>query len=330
VRGKWLLIAGVVVVLAVGGAAISVLLRGRAASRTIAPAVISSPGGGTGLSLPGTIEAVGVVDVPVALPGKIMSLPVEVGDLVGEGQLLAEIRSSEMESHKQRIEAELDRIQSRVNSLESGLLAARLDAAKAQESAGSARTARDAAQKEVLRQQNLFSKGAAAKQTLERAQAAFDGATQVYEAQLRVQKVADDRAAKAASDLDAQQKTLTEKTHESEALVEQIGQGDLKSPIDGFVVARKGQVGDEVDVGVTDLFRITPTMDRLKAVVTAPQEMLERVRVGQEAILQIAEAPDGVVAAVTDVAGGQVSVEFPRPNAGVKPGLTVQVVIKLN
>ncbi len=321
---------GIVVVLGVSAAAIFTVLRHRTTPGTQLPGVAGIPAAGEGvLSLPGKIEAVGVVDVPVAIPGKIVALPAEVGDLVGEGQLLAEIRSSEMESRKQRIEAELERIESRIGALESSLLAARLDAARAQEAANSARLARDAAQKELLRQQNLFSKGAAAKQALDRAQAAFEGASQVYEAQLKVQGVADDRAAKVGADLDAQQKALAEKTTESEAMVEEMGLGDLKSPIDGTVVARKGQVGDEVDIDVPDLFRIAASMDFLKAVVTAPKEMLEKVRVGQEAILQIAEAPDPIIAEVTEVLDGQIGIEFRRPNAGVQPGLTVQVVIKL-
>ncbi len=327
-RGKWLLVAGIAVVLAVGAGAIAVLLRSGAKPPGAVASPAASPSGPV-LSLPGVIEAVGVVDVPVPLPGRIMAMPVEVGDLVAEGQVLAEIRSSEMESLKLRIEADLARLQSRVSALESNLLAARLDAARAQEAVNAARVARDTAQKELLRQQNLFSKGAAAKQALDRAQAAFDGATELYEAQLKVQKVADERVAKVSSDLDQQQKALDEKNAESAAMVEQIGQGDVKSPIDGTVIARKGKVGDDVDIDVPDLFRIAASLDWLRAVITAPNEMLDRVRVGQEAILQIAEAPDAIVAKVTEVLDGRVSVEFQRPNPGVKPGLTVQIVIKL-
>ncbi len=96
-RGKRLLVVGIVLVLAVGAGSIAVLLRSRAKPPAPAPASMA-PAEGPVLSLPAVIEAVEAVDVPVVVPGKIVSMPVQVGDLVAEGQLLAEIRSSEMES----------------------------------------------------------------------------------------------------------------------------------------------------------------------------------------------------------------------------------------
>jgi hypothetical protein len=43
----------------------------------------------------------------------------------------------------------------------------------------------------------------------------------------------------------------------------------------------------------------------------------------------VAELPDGILAQVTEVLDGQVSIEFNSPSPIVRPGMTVQVFIKL-
>ena len=46
-------------------------------------------------------------------------------------------------------------------------------------------------------------------------------------------------------------------------------------------------------------------------------------------MIQIAELPDGIVGKVAEVKDDQVWIEFTSLNPVVKPGMTVQVVIKL-
>jgi multidrug resistance efflux pump len=328
VKGKWLLACGTVVLLATAAGVVSVLRQGRKTMPGAAGSVASAFSGPV-LSLTGRIEPVEVVAVPVPFAGKIISMPVSVGAEVAEGELLAEISSPDLASRKEGTDAELNRLRNRVSTLESTLAGARLDASRSREATGIARAAMDESQKALLRQQTLFSKGAAARQSVEKVQAAYDGAVKIHEAQLKVLAIAEERVAQIGKDLDEQQQTLIEKTKESESADEELGSGDVKSPVDGYVVARKGQVGEDVTLEVQDLFQIAVNLSTLKVVVDAPPPALAKVRPGQEAILQIAEAPEAVPAKVTEVRDGQIFIEFARPNAEVKPGLTVQVVIKL-
>jgi len=331
VRGKWLLIGGIVAVLALGGAAVALLLRQKAAAPAGTAGVqAAATFSGPVASLPGRIEAVEVVAVPVPVSGRIESLPVSVGAEVAEGELLATIRSSELESQKEVANAELNRLRTRVSTLESTLIAARLEASRARESAGEARAIMDAAQKTLQRQELLFSKGAAAKQSVEKSQAAFDAAAGIYAGRQKVMQLADGRVAELNRDLDEQQKALDDKNKEHEDVAAQVVSGDVRSPVDGYVVSRKGAVGEEVALEVEDFFVIAVNLTELRAVVDAPPPMLEKVRAGQEAILQIAELPDGVPTKVTEVRDGQVIIDFTSPNPLIKPGITVQVVIKLN
>ncbi len=141
-RGKWLLVVGIVVVLAAGAGAIYWLQQqNRPASARATNASPANPFSGPVASLPGRIEAVEVVPVPVPFPGKLESLPVDVGAQVAEGDLLAEIRSSSLESQKDGLNNELNRIRSRASALESNLIAARLEASRAREAAEGARAA---------------------------------------------------------------------------------------------------------------------------------------------------------------------------------------------
>ena len=316
--------------LALGGVAVTVLLRQKAAAPAGTAGVQAAASfSGPVLSLPGRIEAVEVVAVPVPVSGRIESLPVNVGEEVAEGDLLATIRSSELESQKELANEEFNRLRNRVSTLESALIAARLEASRARESAGDARAAMDAAQTALQRQELLYSKGAAAKQAVEKSQTVLDAASGVHAGRQKVVQLADGRVAELNRELDEQQKVLDDKNKELEDVAAQVISGDVRSPVDGYVVARKGAVGEEVALEVEDLFQIAVNLTDLRAVVNAPPAMLEKVRAGQEAMLQIAELPDGVPTKVTEVRDGQVIMDFTSPNTQIKPGITVQVVIKL-
>jgi multidrug resistance efflux pump len=318
------------VLLAVAAGTLSLLRRQNAAApaKTSVPSTLPQSGGST-VSLPGRVEAVELAAVPVPFDGRIESLFVNVGQEVYEGELLAEIRSSELLSQREASQNDLNRLSNRVATLESTLIAARLEAARAQQVAGASRTAMDDAQKVLLRQQMLYSKGAASRQAAEKAQAAFDAASDAYQGLQKVAEMADKRVAELAKDLDTQQQEASEGSKELEDNTTAVASGDVRAPVDGYVVARKGQVGDEVTTDIQDLFLIAVNMTQLRVVLEPPPPVLDKIRAGQDAIIQVAELAEGVESKVTDVRGGQAIIEFTSPNPVIKPGMTVQVVIKL-
>ena len=126
--------------------------------------------------------------------------------------------------------------------------------------------------------------------------------------------MADTRVAELNRDLEAQQQAATEKSRELEDASDQVASGDVRSPVDGYVVARKGQVGDEVTIEVQDLFQIAVNVAQLKVVLEPPPPALAMIRAGQDAIIQIAELSDAIESKVTEVLDGQVTIEFTSPN----------------
>ncbi|HSW51394.1 MAG TPA: biotin/lipoyl-binding protein, partial [Bryobacteraceae bacterium] len=256
-RGRWLLIGGTLILAAIGAGALMLLRhRGTDVPPGTSATPAAAPSDGSTLTLPGRIEALEVVPVPVPFDGTIQSLAANVGQDVFEGDLLAEIRSSDLLSQRELATAELNRMTNRLTTVESNLIAARLEAARFRESAGAARGAVEDAQKALQRQQMLYSKGATARQNLERAQAAVDSATETYEGQRGLAGMADARAAELAKDLEAQQQAVADKSKELEDASDQVASGDIRSPVSGYVVGRKGQPGDEVTIDIQDLFLI--------------------------------------------------------------------------
>ena len=324
-----MLIAGSVILLAAAAGALSLLrLRHAPAPGASQSAPVTDYAGPTA-SLPGTIEAVEVVAVPVPVDGTLETFHVDVGQDVSEGQPLAQIRNSDLESERDAASTDLSRERARVSTLESRLIALRTEASSAREATGRGRSDLDQAGKVLKRQQLLFQAGAAGRLSLEKAQADYDAAQSAFDGLDQIVRMSDQRVAEATKELDTAQRTLTEKTRAHEETAAQVASGEVASPADGLVIARRGQPGDEVTTEMEDLFRIAVNLTSLRVVVRPPPPVLQKIRPGQEAVIQIAELPDGIAGKVSEVKDDQAWIEFTSLNSVVKPGMTVQVVIKL-
>jgi len=290
----------------------------------------AAPRPGSYASFPGKVEALHTVAIPVPLDGRIESFRADVGQQVYEGQVLAQIRSSGLEAERDTAQMELNRLRSRLGTLESRVIELNLKAAQAKEEAARAHVEMDAAQKELLRRQLQFKEGAIRRLDLEQAQQLFETASARFEGLDKLAKIAETRAAEARRELDLLQAEVNAKTRTYEETVEHLNSGDVVAPADGVIIARKGQTGQDITMDVEDLFVIATDLVNLRVVVDAPPPELAKIRPGQEAVIQIAELPDGVLGKVSEVQEGRAVIEFTNPNpAVVKPGMTVHVLIKV-
>jgi multidrug efflux pump subunit AcrA (membrane-fusion protein) len=330
VRGKWLFIGAVVAVLAVAGGVFSFLrLRGRAATSSSTEARPAAVFNGPSVSLPGKIEATQIVTVPVPLDGKIESMPVSVGQEVFEGQVLAQIRSASLETNRDAASMELNRMRTTLFTLESRVIELNMKAAQAKEEAARLRADLDTAQKNLQRQQMLVKEGAGKRLDLEKAQQVIDSLNARYDGLDKVAKIAESRAAEAAKEQEVLRKELADRTRQLDGAVAQVASGDVVAPSSGLVIAKRGQAGEDVTVDIEDLFTIATNLTALRVVLQPEPPVLAQIKVGQEVVIQVAELPDGILAQVGEVREGQVFIEFNSPNPIVRPGMTVQVFIKL-
>jgi multidrug resistance efflux pump len=276
------------------------------------------------------IQAAETVVVLIPIDGRISMYHVEVGDEVYEGQLLAEIRSEDAESAKQAVELELERAQSRVTNLEATLSAARLEASRAEADASRVRSEFERSAKVYERQKILIAEGATPRRVFEKAEQEYRALEDESASLSAVAKQAVERVSTTQRDLDAAKKLLDGRNEDLEEASGKLAAGQVVSPADGVVAARRGQEGDEVHPAMEDLLRIATDLSKLEVVAEADSAQAARIKAGQQAAVIVADLPGEVLGGVVKIVeGGKVTVEFGNPSAVVKPGLTAQVRIKV-
>jgi len=200
----------------------------------------------------GRIEAT-EVDIATCIPGRLYDVLVKEGDPVKENQILATMDVSTLQAMLRQAEAEVRRAQE----------ASRVAQAKVQES----RNRVNLATKELERSRNLFTKGIATQQQLDRDQTYKNA----YSAELEgmVSKVSEARAAIAAA------------IAQTERLKTEIDDCTLRTYCNGRVQTRLAEPGEVLPAGGKVLTVIA--LDDLYMNVYLPEKTAGRVAIGGEA-----------------------------------------------
>jgi multidrug resistance efflux pump len=334
IRGKWLLFGGVVILAAIAAGSLAVWRQQnrKPAAPKVELAKPAAPADFTGseVSLTGKIQAQKVVDVPVPIEGTIESFEVEVGEDVFEGQVIARIQNRQSEARLEAATAELDKAQTRVTNTDGAIIAARLEASRAAADAQRTRAEFDLADRTYQRQKLLYAEGATPRLTFEKAEREYKALKDEHETKDALARQAEERVSALNRDLDLFRRMLEEKNEMLELAKTDVAAGEVRAPADGIIVARRGELGEDVTRQIEDLFRIATALSAMEVVVEPTPPALARIRPGQAAAIHIAEMPNEVInGTVREVAGSQVIVEFISPTPLIKPGLSAQVTIKL-
>jgi len=320
---------GGLVTIAVIAVAVTYAIQKRQTPQTAAKPVIEQPVEAE-LSLAAVLQTATSIPVGVPIQGKVESFQVEAGDEVYEGQLLAQIRSPALETAKLEAETDLERAETRVRNLEAAMSAARLEASRAVADAARVKNDYERAAKNFQREKMLLAEGATPRRNFERAQkdyVALEAETKNHDA---VAAGAEERITSTQNELDAAKKLLEGKSEDVEQVTQRVGAGNVLSPVNGIVVGRRGQAGDDVHPSMTDLFQIATDMSAMQAVAQASPEQIRQLKPGQPATVTIVEMGGEILqGSVLKIDGDKVVIEFANPNPLIKPGLTAQVRIKL-
>lgn len=330
-RGKWILFAVAAVLAAIAAGALSVARKSAAPERANErKAAQAGPATLTEISLPGKIQAQQVVSVPVPIEGTIEAFSADVGQEVFEGQILAYIRNTKVDSTLEIANEEANKARDRVTSGEGEITAARLELSRANADAARAKSELERAEKTYLRQQMLLREGATPRLVFEKAEREYNAAKDEAESKEAVARAAQDRLDELNRNLDVFQRMLNDKSAALEQAKADIAAGEVRSPVDGLVVARRGQPGESVNRSIQDLFQIAVATSAMEVVANAQPPVLSRIHPGQAASIILPEAPNGEIAgSVRELRNGQVVVSFISPTPAIKPGLSAQVRIKL-
>lgn len=331
-RAKWLLFAGIAILAGVAAGALSLWhssshpMRPSAAAKGPMPTsqVVNE------VSLRAQVQAQQVIKVPAPIEGVVDQMNADVGQDVSQGQLLAHIRNGDLESALEAATADREKVISRIASLEGDIVAQRLEVSRAHADSSRARTELDRAQKAYERQQLLYREGATPRLIYEKSQRDFNNAKDDFESKDALAGQADDRLGSLTKEMDAAKRDLEDKTEALEGAKIDVNSGDVRSPVDGLLIARRAEPGDRVNRSMDDLFRIGTNLVAMEAIAQADQPTLQRIKPGQPASIIVAEMPnESIAGTVRDVSGGQITIDFISPTPLIKPGATAQVRIKL-
>lgn len=316
-----------IVLLAVAGGVLTLARRVATPPRAVMKA--PAPALPTEISLLGRIQATKVVNVPVPVEGTIDRLMADAGEDVFEGELLAHIKSGKLNALAQTAEEDAERARSRVADFEAALISARLEASRARAEATRTKAEFEIAAKVYQRQKVLLQEGATPRLTFEKAEAEFNKLKADDESLSNLAKGAESRIESITKDVEAARKLAESKVQELDEAKADLGAGEVHSPVNGMVLARHGQPGEAVGRNVQDLFQIATELTALQVVVVPDAAVLGKIKPGQMASIQIAEAPVAIQGVVSKVEAGRVFVGFTSPLPAIKPGLTAQVKLKL-
>lgn len=305
-------------------------LARKAAAAALPKVVNPALPSGTEISLSGTVQGKHIVEVPASIEGFIETFHVELGQEVFEGQLLASIKNTRLDSARELAASELERTQTRLSNTEGSIIAARLEASRAAADASRTQNEFDRLNKLFQRQVALMREGATPKLTYQKVEKEFLAARAENENVQSLAKAMEERVSSLLSEAERTRKLLNEKAEELEHAKSDLAATEVHSPVDGIIIAVKGEVGTDVDRNTKDLFMIATELSDMQVTVEPEPPLLARLAAGQPAIVILAEANnEPLPAQLLEIKGTQAVIDFKSPTTEIKPGLTAQVRLKI-
>ena len=261
--------------------------------------------GSSQLVLPGNIQAITEAPVLARASGYIKTRLVDIGDVVKENQLLAEIDAPELGQQVNQAKASLDQSKAALEQANANLV--------------QGQTNEKLYKTTAERWDKLVAKGAVSKQDNDTYQAQYQAQIATVQALEKAVNVAKSNIAAAEANL--------------ERLTEMQGYVNVRAPFAGVITQRNVDVGALVNAGNTMLYRISQT-GKLRIYVNVPQADATSVHVGQPAKITISNLPSKVfqgtvtrTAESLDQASRTLLAEVQVPNTTglLMPGMYAQV-----
>jgi multidrug resistance efflux pump len=325
---KWVWISVLAVVLGIGGAALSSRRRKPPAkdARNQAAAVLQA---GQMITLTGTIRPQHVVGVGAPVPGNIDAFLAEVGDEVYVGQVLARIGEAGVEANRDAANNAVEAAQQLVGRAETALNSARLEASRSDADLQRSKLQLEAAQRVYERQRTLQKSGATPRIVFEKAEKDYEAAVSEFDIMDKGARAGRENVQNAQDQLTSAKRLLASKTEELEEAQAAYQAAELRAPVEGTVVGRKGEVGKPGQESGDQLFQIATDLYTLEVALDADSTVLKRLRPGDPATVLVLDLQSsgmaGVVKGITDT---QVIVEFNNMLTGIKPGMRADVRLK--
>ncbi len=328
-RGKWLLLGGIVFFLAVGAGALYWWVKQLAPAPAILAKAPALPSGAE-VRLNGKLQAVNMLQVTAPIDGTAEEFAVKPGDEVYEGQILGRIANESLADNERESALELERAHAHSNAMESELIAARLEDSRASADSARIRSELQRAERIYQRQAQLVKEGAIPRNAYQKAEQEYLGLKGEAETLAAVTEAAGQRMQRVSKELEMAKKAAAEKEQAHDAAKAELASANLLAPVDGLVIAIHKSAGDSVSKMGGSLIDIASDLSQMELVLETGPALAARVAPGQPALVQMTELPgDGLNATVKSVEGGKIVVEFSSPSPLVRPGMDAVARLKL-
>ena len=326
-RGRWAWISVLAVLAGIFGGAL--MLRHRhwkAVPAQNAAAVAADPE----VSLSGIIRPQHIAGVSSKIEGNIESFLVNVGDEVFQGQVLARVGAAGLESEREAAAHAVEYAQDQVAKAEAGINSARMEASRAAADEARSRMNLEHAQKIYERQKLLHDAGATPRLTYEKAERDYQDAQKDQEAMEKGVQDSNNNVQAALDALTGARNALAEKSRQLEQAQGAFEAAEVRAPVDGLVVGRKGDLGSPVqDVG-PELFQIATDISALEVPLEPQPGLLKRLKPGQPAVVVVPDLQTGgMTGSLKEIKDTLAIVEFTSTVPAVRPGMRADVRLKL-
>src|SRR5450756_160878 len=192
------------------------------------------------------------------------------------------------------------------------------------------RQALDLAERASARQHTLFREGATPRLVYEKALKEYEAALKDYELIDVTVRTGRERIQGGMEEADGARKIVADKMRLLEEAQGNLSAAEVHSPVDGYVVSRKGEVGGSGAELGDELFQIATDLYAMEVALEPKAEVLKRLAPGQPALVLVLDlqnaAMQGVVREIKD---NQVIVEFDSALPAIKPGMQADVRFRL-
>jgi HlyD family secretion protein len=212
------------------------------------------------------------VGVGTQIVGTVLHVPVVEGQTVAAGTLLIELESSELRAAVSQAELQVKQAQTKLRQLRE------VQAPVAQEALRQAQANDAAAKRDLVRNQDLYSKGFIGRAALDEA----ERAAQVAEAQLRSAEQQYNSALPTGSDTAAAEAALAQAQAGAEVARARLGYALVRAPVAGILIARDVEPGDVVQPG-KELMQLSP-VGETQLVLQIDEKNLRLLHLGQPAL----------------------------------------------
>lgn len=286
--------------------------------------------------LPANISAIQSITINARVDGYLKERYVDIGDVVKQGQILAEIDTPTIDQEVAQAQADLNQSKAQLMSAKENLKETQAKDVAAHAQVKKTEADLDYALVSAQRWENMAIKGAVSLQSRDEKVRSRDAQLAALEASKAQAVAADDAVNTARSQVNVAQATVSASKASLSRTRAKEDFKHVRAPFNGVITDRKVDAGALINAGgsnSTALFSMA-NIDTLRIYINVPQAISRFLKAGQVTDVSVPELAGKVFPGhITNVSGAldpqtrtrQTEIRIPNPDHALYPGMYAQV-----